>query len=199
MKLSKSEAGKLGGIKSKQISEEKKLKRIIAYETSPSKCKNCATSLPYTKRHNSFCSKSCSVTLSNIGRRKNSNNACLSCSIIIGNGAKYCSVKCQHQYQYKTAISEWLSGKKSAGIAAIKRYLTETLGYRCTECGISDYNGKPITLELEHKDGNSANNDIHNLCFLCPNCHSQTDTYKAKNKGNGRHSRRVRYAEGKSY
>jgi predicted HNH restriction endonuclease len=54
-------------------------------------------------------------------------------------------------------------------------------------------------LELEHKDGNGENNDLKNICLLCPNCHSQTATYKNKNKGNGRHYRRKRYSEGKSY
>jgi 5-methylcytosine-specific restriction endonuclease McrA len=54
-------------------------------------------------------------------------------------------------------------------------------------------------LQLEHKDGNSENNKPENLCLLCPNCHSQTPTYGAKNKGNGRHYRRIRYAQGKSY
>jgi hypothetical protein len=59
--------------------------------------------------------------------------------------------------------------------------------------------GKPLVVEVEHKDGNSENNAPENVCLLCPNCHSQTDTYKAKNKGKGRHSRRMRYQEGKSY
>jgi hypothetical protein len=53
--------------------------------------------------------------------------------------------------------------------------------------------------ELEHKDGNSENNDPENLEWICPNCHSQTDTYKGKNFGNGRHKRKLRYQEGKSY
>ena len=58
---------------------------------------------------------------------------------------------------------------------------------------------KKIVFELEHKDGNSENNQPENLCLICPNCHSQTDTYKNRNKGNGRFKRRQRYAEGKSY
>jgi 5-methylcytosine-specific restriction endonuclease McrA len=54
-------------------------------------------------------------------------------------------------------------------------------------------------LELEHKDGNSDNNIEDNLELLCPNCHSQSPTYKAKNVGNGRHYRRQLYAKGKSF
>jgi predicted HNH restriction endonuclease len=45
---------------------------------------------------------------------------------------------------------------------------------------------------LEHIDGNAYNNSESNLSLLCPNCHSQTPTYKAKNKGNGRVERRER-------
>lgn len=45
-------------------------------------------------------------------------------------------------------------------------------------------------MDLEHIDGNYSNNDISNLCLLCPNCHSQTNTFKGRNKGNGRHLRK---------
>ena len=77
--------------------------------------------------------------------------------------------------------------------------LNALFGYICNCCGLTDWQGRPLVLELEHKDGNSDNNEITNVCLLCPNCHSQTATYKSKNMGNGRHSRRQRYAEGKSF
>jgi ssDNA-binding Zn-finger/Zn-ribbon topoisomerase 1 len=54
--------------------------------------------------------------------------------------------------------------------------------YECEECGISEWNNKPIVLELDHIDGNRNNNILSNLKILCPNCHSQTDTFKGKNK-----------------
>ncbi len=53
---------------------------------------------------------------------------------------------------------------------------------KCEECGIDSWNNKPITLELEHKDGNHFNNELSNLQILCPNCHSQTSTFKGRNK-----------------
>ena len=64
-----------------------------------------------------------------------------------------------------------------------KRIIKENLiPYICSECGIYDkYNGKPLVLQLEHKDGDPKNNIITNLTFLCPNCHSQTDTYGGRN------------------
>ena len=111
--------------------------------------------------------------------------------------AKYCSITCQHEYQYKNRVAAWRSGKK-VGTQVLKRFLSEQRK-GCWECGITEWNGKSIVLELEHIDGNSANNTESNLSLLCPNCHSQTTTYKNRNRGNGRHYRRVRYSEGKSY
>jgi len=52
--------------------------------------------------------------------------------------------------------------------------------YKCESCGIEDYNGKAISLELNHIDGNNGNHALNNLELLCPNCHSQTDTYRSK-------------------
>ena len=53
--------------------------------------------------------------------------------------------------------------------------------YKCECCGIGNmYNGKPISLELNHIDGNNGNHKLENLELLCPNCHSQTDTYRSK-------------------
>jgi len=52
----------------------------------------------------------------------------------------------------------------------------------CLGCGLSEWMGKPITLEIEHIDGNNKNNTRDNLKGLCPNCHSLTDTWRGRNK-----------------
>lgn len=52
--------------------------------------------------------------------------------------------------------------------------------YKCENCGIFEWNGKSISLELNHKDGNNGNHALMNLELICPNCHSQTPTYRSK-------------------
>lgn len=52
---------------------------------------------------------------------------------------------------------------------------------RCLHCSIKEWNRKPITLELDHINGVRSDNTRENLRFLCPNCHSQTQTYKGRN------------------
>lgn len=52
----------------------------------------------------------------------------------------------------------------------------------CSACGLNTWNNKPINLELDHIDGNRLNHNLANLRILCPNCHSQTDTYRSKKR-----------------
>lgn len=52
----------------------------------------------------------------------------------------------------------------------------------CTICGIENWNNKPLKLELDHIDGKRTNHEFSNLRLLCPNCHSQTDTYRSKKR-----------------
>lgn len=53
--------------------------------------------------------------------------------------------------------------------------------YKCELCGISEWNGKKINLQLHHINGDNTDNSIENLQILCPNCHSQTDNFCGKN------------------
>lgn len=54
--------------------------------------------------------------------------------------------------------------------------------YKCARCGITEWLGQPITLQLHHKNGVNNDHRKKNLEFLCPNCHSQTETFAGKNK-----------------
>ena len=58
--------------------------------------------------------------------------------------------------------------------------------YECSICRISLWLDNVITLEIDHKDGNNSNNEISNLRYLCPNCHSQTPTWRGRNKNTGK-------------
>ena len=78
-----------------------------------------------------------------------------------------------------------LDGRKmlSRERAKVKvKMLGEGVSNCCSECSLkSEWNGKPLSFHLDHKDGNPRNNTRINLRLLCPNCHSQTDTYGWKN------------------
>lgn len=63
-----------------------------------------------------------------------------------------------------------------------KRLIVEDiLEWRCDSCDISLWLDEPITLELDHINGDNRDNRLNNLRLLCPNCHSQTDTFRGRN------------------
>jgi DNA-binding transcriptional ArsR family regulator len=52
---------------------------------------------------------------------------------------------------------------------------------RCEQCGISEWQGEPLSMQLHHANGDGTDNRLENLRLLCANCHSQTDTYGGRN------------------
>lgn len=109
---------------------------------------------------------------------------------------KYCSNKCQQKYQSNKLLNEWLNGeymnKKGVPPEVAKEWIREKQNHKCLNCGIRDWNNKPITLQFDHIDGNPDNNTKENIRMICPNCHSQTETYGVKNKKSN-HSKRNIY------
>ena len=75
--------------------------------------------------------------------------------------------------------------KLKVGSSRLKQWLFDhnVLNKKCSICGLGDeWNNKKLSLQLDHIDGNSLNNELKNLRILCPNCHSQTDTFTGKNR-----------------
>lgn len=82
------------------------------------------------------------------------------------------------------ARSEQVYNEKSFDELSIwqkKRRVLEDQDYKCNKCGVVEWMGQPLCLELEHKDGDTKNNERSNLECICPNCHSQTDTWRGRN------------------
>ncbi|HEY4427849.1 MAG TPA: HNH endonuclease signature motif containing protein [Solirubrobacteraceae bacterium] len=53
----------------------------------------------------------------------------------------------------------------------------------CAECGITTWRERALALELHHINGDGKDNRLENLVLLCPNCHSQTDSWGGRNAG----------------
>jgi 5-methylcytosine-specific restriction endonuclease McrA len=52
----------------------------------------------------------------------------------------------------------------------------------CSICGLyAEWNNKPIKMQLDHINGIHSDNRFDNLRFVCPNCHTQTDTFSGRN------------------
>lgn len=67
----------------------------------------------------------------------------------------------------------------------IKLYFMDYKPYLCSICGQNnEWCGKKLVLQLDHIDGNPNNNTLENTRWLCPNCHTQTDTWGRKSRNN---------------
>ena len=88
-------------------------------------------------------------------------------------------------YQVKYDLNDILVENSTyANMSCLKTRLIKEgrMEYKCEKCGINEWLNQPLSLHLDHKNGKNNDHRIENLRFLCPNCHSQTDTYAGKNK-----------------
>lgn len=77
--------------------------------------------------------------------------------------------------------SRFQYGKKIRGATMIQA-LTALRGWRCENCGLTEWQGQKVPLEVHHIDGDELNSVLENLQVLCPNCHALTNNYKGKNQ-----------------
>lgn len=133
--------------------------------------------------YNFYCSRACLSSPERSIRKAN----CAECKKVyvkVKSYSHYCSRSCANKartgMQYKTGdFSSFVGGR-----AILKTKLLEIKEEICEICKIGPiWNNMPLTLQIDHINGNNKDNRIENLRFLCPNCHSQTDTFGAKNIG----------------
>ena len=72
---------------------------------------------------------------------------------------------------------------KSKSRTTIKRHLLKAgiIKNRCDWCGLTEWRGRPLSIQIDHVNGIRDDHRVENLRMLCPNCHSQTDTFAARN------------------
>lgn len=171
------------------------------YLSNPKLCRCCGRAVPYERRRNVTCTRTCGA----LSRAKKIKQC--SCGVTFSGQTKYCSAKCARAAMGRGQRVERLEDAMSD--ATRRRILVRERGHRCEECERAEWLEQPIPLELSHEDGDSDNNSRENLKLLCRNCHG----LKPDHKGGARRliaagvrkpsarnvMRRRRYAQGQTY
>ncbi len=178
------EAGRLGGIVSAKIWKEKKQSFITKYNQTPRICHECSKIIPYEKRQNKFCSRSCSGFFNN--RRNHGTRVfkkCLQCNKKTLN--KFCTKECGFAHKREQTYDRIRKGnycQAHCGSRILKRFMIDAHGALCQRCGLQKWFDQMIPLNIHHKDGDATNNLPKNLELLCLNCHALTPNFGSKNK-----------------
>lgn len=104
---------------------------------------------------------------------------------------RFCSKNCSNEYKTIQKYKDYLlNPNKYEGqnnMTWVKKHIIKEQNYECAICGCKEiWNNKSLVFILDHIDGHANNNKRDNLRLICPNCDSQLDTYKSKNKNSDR-------------
>lgn len=99
----------------------------------------------------------------------------------------WCSNQCQGDYKVKQRFVEGTTWRYS-----MRNYILRQRGEKCEECGITNWNGKSLAFHIDHINGDRKDNRLENLKVMCPNCHSQTETFGIKNESAEGKQRRIK-------
>ena len=142
------------------------------------KQKNCKKVGPFEYGSGVFCSSSCARSYSSMLRREETNKK-VSAKL---KGRSFHSKEVYAEIGRKGRITKLANrglvpwdklGRNGRRIRVI-----DEQGNRCLNCSLDSWMGLKLTFELDHIDGNHQNNNRKNLRALCPNCHSQTPTWR---------------------
>lgn len=119
-------------------------------------------------------------------KNKKTLNKCKNCDSDTIN--KFCSSECSSEYTHKSAYDKFLNEnekycKPNYVPKQFKDFFLKEQNNKCDICGCEPkWNNKTLVFVLDHIDGDASNNKRENIRLICPNCDSQTDTFKSKNK-----------------
>jgi hypothetical protein len=114
--------------------------------------------------------------------------------------SKFCGGECDLAFKQEALYATFaVTGVLNCAARTARKYLLVTRGQRCEICKIETWRDRPVPVVMDHINGDPTDQRILNLRLVCPNCDALLPTFKGRNRGNGRHARRARYIQGKSY
>lgn len=154
-------------------------------------CENCSADHDGKYGSGRFCSQKCSRGFSTKAKRVEINQK-VSNSLSGRPGKKRGGFTFDRAAIEKAAATKKRNYEAKAAATPVanlskklkKKRILEEQGYRCILCGIEQrWNNQPLAFHLDHVNGDRRDNSRENLRMICPNCHSQTETYCGRNKG----------------